>query len=94
MNVSFSNIQYESIAEFVGLDPVYAFMDAPTFELHRSRIPTALFRKIIDGVNTMMTQYGPPDEHRTGESTSRFFSPVSVTLFLIAKIPETIPLDF
>lgn len=79
MNVSFSNVKYENIAEFVGLDPIYKFEDALTFELHRSRIPTALYKRIIEDIDAMVMQYGPPDEHKTEESTSRFFSPVRVT---------------
>jgi hypothetical protein len=76
LKVSFSKVEYEDIADFVGLDSVYQFEDAPTFQLHRSRIPTGLFKRIVEDVNDMVMQYGPPDEHKTEESTSRFFSPV------------------
>lgn len=77
MNVSFSNVKYESITDFVGLHvhPLYQFEDVPTFELHRSRIPTALFKRIVEDVDNMVMQYGPPDKHKREESTSRFFSP-------------------
>jgi len=92
LDVSFSKVKYESIAEFVGLDPLYSFEDAPTFELHRSRIPTSLFRRIVEDVDDMIMQYGPPEDHKTEESTSRFFSPVRVTLILV-KPSEAVPLD-
>ena len=58
------------------LDPLYQFGDAPTFDIYRSRIPTPLFKKIVEDIKDMMIQYGPPEQYETEEATSRFFSPV------------------
>jgi hypothetical protein len=54
--------------------------DIGTFDLHRSRIPTALFESIVQDIDVMMVQYGPPIKHRTAESRSRFLSPVSASV--------------
>ena len=77
MHVSFSEVTYASIAPFVGLEPSRQMKDIKNFDLHRSRIPTALFKSIVQDINPMMIQYGPPDVHETEETRSRFLSPVS-----------------
>ena len=77
IHVSFSNVKYGDIAPFVGLAASRRMNDIDTFELHRSRIPTALFKSVVEDINLMMTQYGPPGEHQTEEARSRFLSPVS-----------------
>jgi hypothetical protein len=69
------------IAPFVGLEPDRNMKDMEIFHLHRSRIPTALFKQIVQSIDVMLVQYGPPFEHRTKEATSRFVSPVSVSHF-------------
>ncbi|KAH9063952.1 hypothetical protein EDB87DRAFT_84550 [Lactarius vividus] len=46
-NINLSNVEYLDVAQFVGLEPLWNFSDAPSFDLHRSRIPTALFRDIV-----------------------------------------------
>jgi hypothetical protein len=52
--------------------------DIEIFHLHRSRIPTPLFRQIVQDIDIMLVQYGPPAEHETQEATSQFVSPVSI----------------
>jgi hypothetical protein len=56
LDVSYSRVKYDQMAPFVGLEPRLHLRDAPTFEMHRARIPTALFKEIIE---IMMKQYGP-----------------------------------
>jgi hypothetical protein len=41
--------------------------DIETFRLHRSRIPTALFKSIVQDIDIMLVQYGPPIEHGSGK---------------------------
>jgi hypothetical protein len=77
LSVSFSNVQYQGIAPFVGLNPHRNMNDISTFGLYRSRIPTALFRSIVQDMDVLLHQYGPPIEHLTEETTSRFLAPVS-----------------
>jgi hypothetical protein len=65
------------MAPFVGLDPYREMHDIKTFHLHRSRIPTALFKSIVQDIDIMVLQYGTQINHETEEATSRFLSPVS-----------------
>ena len=83
VRVSFSKATYASIAPFVGLEPSRQMKDIKNFDLHRSRIPTALFESIVQDINLMMIQYGPPDVHETEETRSRFLSPVSVSQIFV-----------
>ena len=76
LDVSFSNVQYQDMAPFVGLEPHRQMNDIATFDLYRSRIPTSLFRSIVQDMDVLLSQYGPPVEHETEEATSRFFAPV------------------
>ena len=76
MEVSFANVEYSSIADIVGLNPFQNLKDIGTFDLHRSRIPTHLFKSIVEDMDILMTQYGPLPEQKTEETTSRFLSPV------------------
>jgi len=76
LGVNFSNVQYQDMAPFVGLDPNRKMKDIATFDLYRSRIPTSLFRSIVQDMDVLLPQYGPPDEHETEEATSRFLAPV------------------
>jgi hypothetical protein len=55
--------------------------DIESFSLHRSRIPTALFKHIVQDIDIMIAQYGLPVEHQTDEATLRFLSPVSASHF-------------
>ena len=64
------------MAPFVGLDPDKMMEDITTFDLYRSRIPTPLFKSIVQDMDVLLSQYGPPAEHETEEATSRFFAPV------------------
>jgi hypothetical protein len=74
--VSLSKVTYAQVAPLVGLDPGNELSDIGTFEIHRSRIPTHLFRSIVIDMDIMLMQYGAPPEHKTEEARSRFFSPV------------------
>lgn len=76
MGVSFSEVTYAQAAPLVGLNPDLELQDISTFEIHRSRIPTDLFKSIVADMDVMMVQYGPPYVHKTEEARSRFFSPV------------------
>ena len=55
--------------------------DIKTFRLQRSQIPTALFKSIVQDVDIMLVQYGPPLDHETEQARSRFLSPVSASHF-------------
>ncbi|KAF8338095.1 uncharacterized protein EI90DRAFT_3041622 [Cantharellus anzutake] len=72
----FSNMNYRQMAPLVNLDPSQGLLDAPHFELYRSRIPTTLFRDIIPDIYKMLLEYGPMDFHDTLEARSRFLSPI------------------
>ena len=76
VGVSFPKVTYAQVAPLVGLDPDLELQDISTFEIHRSRIPTDLFKSIVVDMDVMMVQYGPPHVHKTEEARSRFFSPV------------------
>lgn len=78
LDVSFSRVKYDQIAPFVGLEPSLCLRDAPTFEMHRARIPNALFKEIIEDIEIVMKQYGPPSDHQNEEARSRFLAPASV----------------
>ena len=78
LQVSFSKVKYPDIAPFVGLGPSQCCRDAPTFEMKLARLPTALFKRIVEDVELIMKQYGPPDSHCNEEARSRIFAPVSL----------------
>lgn len=77
-----SKVTYAAVAPFVGLDPHGSLGDINTFEIHRSRIPTLLFKSIMMDIDNMLMEFGPPYDHLTEEATSRFFSPVRNNLIL------------
>ena len=77
LNFSLSNVEYREIAPFVGLTPILDFADVPSFDLHRSRIPTALLRDIVTDMDILLVQYGTTMNH-TEEARSRFLAPVSI----------------
>jgi hypothetical protein len=79
IEVNFSKVTYKQMAPFVNLQPSEGLRDITTFELHRSRIPTTLFKSIVEDIDMMLVQYGPPMDHETEEATSRFLSPVSAS---------------
>jgi hypothetical protein len=76
--VSFSKVSFAQAAPFVGLVPDRELNDIGTFEIHRSRIPTHIFKSIVADMDIMLMQYGAPPEHKTEEARSRFFSPVRI----------------
>ncbi|KAF9030342.1 hypothetical protein BDZ89DRAFT_949763 [Hymenopellis radicata] len=87
-------LTYAQAAPRVGLEPTRELRDIGTFEIHRSRIPTDLFRSIVVDMDIMLVQYGAPIEHGTEEATSRFFSPIFNHLvklfnFMLRNKPET-----
>ncbi|KAN0137008.1 hypothetical protein V8E53_005005, partial [Lactarius tabidus] len=49
---------YSKIAQAVGLNPLYGYSDVPLFDLHRSRIPTTLFKDIVTDIDALSIQYG------------------------------------
>ena len=81
-----SKVKYADIAPFVGLDADQDLYDITTFDLYRSRIPTSLFRSIVQDMDLLLHQYGPPVDHRTEEATSRFLAPVGRTVVLRSLI--------
>ncbi|KIL56851.1 hypothetical protein M378DRAFT_172333 [Amanita muscaria Koide BX008] len=91
---SFSKVTYAQAAPLVGLHPGKQLRDIGTFEIHRSRIPTHLFRSIVIDIDIMLMQYGAPPQHKTEEARSRFISPVFNHLvkqfaFMLRNKPET-----
>lgn len=72
LNVSFSKVKYRDIAPRVGLKFELAGKDMPTFDIHRARIPTSLFKDIIGDLQVIMKQYGEPARHKNEEARSRF----------------------
>lgn len=83
--MSFSRVKYVDIAQYVGLNPLSGFRDAPTFDVDRARIPTPLFKLIVGDMHLALNQYGPPREHHGEEARSRFTAPVH----LIHPVPYT-----
>ncbi|KAI9444986.1 hypothetical protein H4582DRAFT_871001 [Lactarius indigo] len=72
LNINFSNVKYRDVAPFVGLDRIRHFYDAPSFDLCRSRIPTALFKDVVMEMDVPLFQYGTLRNHNTEET--RFLS--------------------
>ena len=68
IDLSFSDVKYVDIAPLVGLSPYRHTNDIEAFDLRRSRIPTALFKSIVEDIDLMLVQYGPPIEHCTEEA--------------------------
>jgi len=95
LDISFSRVEYNQIAKYVGLDPALSLRDAGSLEMHRARIPNALFKDIIGDIQIAMKQYGPPMDHHNEEARSRFLAPLfnrTIALFglLISNSPESI----
>ena len=76
VNVNFSKIRYHDIAPTVGLESTLASYDMPTFEIHRARIPTSLFKLIVGDLEIVMNPYGEPRDHKNEKARSRFLAPV------------------
>jgi len=79
LNTSFSTVKYANIASFVGLNSQCGMTDIKTFQLHRSRIPTAFFKSIVQDIDIRLVEYGPPMEHDTERARAQFLSPVSMS---------------
>ena len=54
-----------------------------TFEIHRARIPTSMFKEIVNDLDIAMYQYGEPLDHNNVEARSRCFAPVSAQIYRI-----------
>jgi hypothetical protein len=78
---SFSKLKYGDIALKFHLDPILMGADMKTFEVHRARIPTLLFKAIVEDISIMMNQYGESMDHKNAEATTRFLAPVSAKRF-------------
>ena len=100
LNVSFSKVKYRDIAPRVGLDPTSGGRDMKTFEIHRARIPTSMFKEIVGDLDMAMYQYGEPLDHDNEEARSRCLAPVSAQIYrilfhdlflLVALIPAVQP---
>jgi len=78
LNVSFSKVKYREMAPRVGLDPYGSGSDMQTFDIRRARIPTSLFKDIVQDLEISMKQYGEPNEQANEEARSRCLAPVSM----------------
>ena len=78
--LSFSKVTFYHIAPRVGLQFELAGRDMPTFNIHRARIPSSLFKDIIGDIQIIMKQYGEPIRHKNEAARSRFLAPVSARL--------------
>jgi len=95
LNVSFSKVKYRDIASKVGLKFELGGRDMQTFDIHRARIPSPLFKDIIGDLQVIMKQYGEPARHKNVEARSRSLAPLFnriVALFdlTIFNTPESI----
>jgi hypothetical protein len=62
-DTSLSHIRYSELAPLFDLDPQLHMQDIATFPLHRARIPTVVFEEIIQDMDMMLHQFGPPTAH-------------------------------
>ena len=76
LKFSFSNVKFRDIAELVGLDHEQKLKDLGTFTLYRSRIPTQLFKSIVEDMDVLLIQYGPLPDQKNEGTRSRFLAPV------------------
>jgi hypothetical protein len=90
LNVSFSKVTYFDIAPRVGLEPLLGWTDMQTFNIHRARIPTSLFKQIVADLQIVMYQFGDPQEHVNEEARSRFIAPVSCTRISVTFCSDNI----
>jgi hypothetical protein len=81
LNVNFSKVPYGDIASQFGLDPLLEGADMKTFEIHRARIPTSMFKAIMEDVSVIMEQYGERVGDQNAEARSRYLAPVSAQRF-------------
>ena len=83
LNISFSKVKYRDIAPRVGLDPFLGGRDMKTFKIYRARIPTSLFKEIVEDIDIAMNQYGEPVDHNNEEARSRCLAPVRAHIYRI-----------
>ena len=77
LEVSFSKVKYVDIAPFVGLEPQRRMRDIGFFPIRRARIPTSVFKTIVEDMDVLLPQYGSFLFHANEEARSRFLAPVS-----------------
>jgi len=94
LKFSFSQIKFSDIAEYVGLEHEQKLKDLGTFDLYRSRIPTQLFRSIVEDMDLLTIQYGPLPDQRNEETRSRFLAPVRRFLTYTLCKSKPITTDF
>lgn len=82
LNFSLSDAKYSDIAPFIGLGPFQKLADISTYELHRSRIPTALFHEIVKDIkrNMLITRYNSPGGHPIVLAVALVLNPVRIFL--------------
>ncbi|KAM6492144.1 hypothetical protein JOM56_011868 [Amanita muscaria] len=79
-------VTYAQVAPLVGLDPNKELGDIGTFEIHRSRIPTHLFRSIVIDMDIMLMQYGASHQHKTEEVFNHLVKQFD---FMLRNEPQT-----
>jgi hypothetical protein len=82
LDFSFSKVKYGDIAPQYRLDPILRGADMKTFEVHRARIPTSLFKAIVEDISLIMKQYGESIDHKNVEARTRYLAPVGTKLYL------------
>lgn len=68
---------YRLIAPRVGLHPGLRGNDITASTIYRARIPTPLFKAMVEDLGIVIDQYGGFCEHNNEEARSRFLAPVS-----------------
>ena len=74
---SFSKVEYAAVAPLVNLKPKRNLNDIKSFPIRRARIPTTMFRTIVEDMDVLLPQYGSFSFHKNDEARSRFLAPVS-----------------
>ncbi|KAF8345555.1 hypothetical protein F5887DRAFT_965637, partial [Amanita rubescens] len=74
LKLSFSDVKFYDIAESVGLEREQKLKDIGTFNLCRSRIPTLLFRSIVEDMDVFQIQYGLLPYQKNERTRSRFLA--------------------
>lgn len=74
--LNLSEVKFHDIAGIVGLRGYQKLEGIRTFNLYRSRIPTKLFRSIVEDMDVLLTQYGPLPDQMNEETRSCFLAPV------------------
>ena len=70
-------VKYPDIAPLVGLNHTLEGNDMKTFDIDRARIPTPLFKKIVEDLDIAMYQYGDPIYHNNEEARLKCISKIT-----------------